>query len=188
MLCHRCHVNEATVHIQEIIQGSKKALHLCTECAAKEKLLPVEGGEFNLKHLVDVLQQQMGDDAELEIGLASETPPGPPSPAPEEVPDISCNSCGISLAETKRNGRMGCPGCYSSFANYILPMLEQMHTGIEHKGKHPEAPVEPGAAPAERIRQLTDELQRAVSIEDYERAGKIRDELSTLTGGEGDVS
>ena len=44
MLCQKCKVRPATVHITKIVNNKKATYHLCSECAAQEGLLPTMGG------------------------------------------------------------------------------------------------------------------------------------------------
>ena len=53
MLCEICKKNEATIHIQEIIGGQKKSMHLCSSCAAaKQQGEGLDLGPFNLAGLL----------------------------------------------------------------------------------------------------------------------------------------
>ena len=39
MLCQICKKNPATVHVQEIVNGEKRIMHFCAECAEKKSML-----------------------------------------------------------------------------------------------------------------------------------------------------
>ena len=46
MLCDRCHGREAVVHVTQIINGHRTELHLCEECARKERVVHRSFGHF----------------------------------------------------------------------------------------------------------------------------------------------
>ena len=46
MLCDRCHGREAVVHVTQIINGHRTELHLCEECARKERGVHRSFGTF----------------------------------------------------------------------------------------------------------------------------------------------
>ncbi len=52
MLCHICHQNPATIHIQEFINGEKKTLHICAKCAAAKASGDSALNPFNLAELI----------------------------------------------------------------------------------------------------------------------------------------
>ncbi|HVN67833.1 MAG TPA: Clp protease N-terminal domain-containing protein, partial [Candidatus Sulfotelmatobacter sp.] len=45
MICEKCHIRPATVHITKIVNGKKIERHLCSICAAEEGFVP--GGELD---------------------------------------------------------------------------------------------------------------------------------------------
>ena len=59
MLCEICHKNEATIHIQEIIGGQKKSMHLCSSCAAAKQ--QGEGLGFDPFNLAGLLYKLSGN-------------------------------------------------------------------------------------------------------------------------------
>ena len=64
MLCEICNKNEATIHIQEIVGGKKKSLHLCSACAAaKQHGAGMDIGPFDLAGLLYKLSGAEGAEA-----------------------------------------------------------------------------------------------------------------------------
>ncbi len=110
-----------------------------------------------------------------------------------------CPECGTTFGEFKESGLLGCPACYRSFEKHLSPLLDRAHEGATHHvGKVPrralrasragggdEGAIESVLGPAEerarRGRLLRQQMEAAISAEEYERAARLRDELSRLT-------
>ncbi len=178
MLCDCCKKNEATIHIQEIVDGEKKAVHICGECASNKaqgkELLNL--GPFNL--------------AEMLYNLASqkETVDAPAAPQPFEGAQTtelsSCPECHWSLENLRKRGRLGCPYCYEYFRPIIAGVLPNMHRGKLHVGKQPGTEdSESGRSHARQrleLMNLQKELEEVVQREEYERAAELRDRIAAL--------
>jgi protein arginine kinase activator len=161
MLC-QCGEREATIHEVVIRNGRKSERHLCEVCA---KLAGVDVGASGA--------------AATRVAVVQ----GP-----------ACESCGTSLSEFKHTGLLGCPACYRRFETQLTPLLERAHEGgTHHVGKFPRrllaALARAGTAEsmlgdpsqrAARLGLLRQQLDEAVGAEQYERAAKIRDEISRL--------
>ena len=52
MLCQNCHKNEATIHVQQIVDGKIQAFHLCEECAAEKGIQTPQLDDFNLAEVL----------------------------------------------------------------------------------------------------------------------------------------
>lgn len=100
----------------------------------------------------------------------------------------SCPTCGESLADFRETGLLGCPDCYDTFSDQIIPVLQRSHGNTQHTGETPEAAEnEPAATDAEaekrkQIYDLQEQLAKAVKEEDFEQAAKLRDEIKSLKG------
>ncbi len=60
--------------------------------------------------------------------------------APTPVPGRSahCGGCGLSYADFKQSGLLGCPNCYVYFEHLIGPLIERAQEGgVCHTGKSP---------------------------------------------------
>jgi protein arginine kinase activator len=87
--------------------------------------------------------------------------------------------CGFSQADFKKTGRLGCSECYETFAEGLGSLLKAMHKGTEHVGKLPER-AQRTMVLNERMRALTENLQKAVADENYESAASLRDQIKQL--------
>jgi len=174
MQCDICHKNEACLHFKEVIQDKVVSLNLCRECADAKGVTKSLAGELELARLIKALSEQ-GQEA------------APPAAARKERrPETTvCPECETTLAEVKKNGRLGCPACYATFAAELEPILAEAHRGLTHTGKTPRvgAPSPQAVEQAQSLAtlaQLEEELARAVAAEAYERAAALRDLLSRL--------
>lgn len=173
MLCKICNKNPATIHIQEIINGEKKSLHICAECAAKKSQSdPVLQG-FNLAEMLYNLSGQidMTQDEEHKDEVSSAEP--------QHL--LVCDDCGWDTAKFRKTGRLGCAKCYQVFREILTSALKNMHRGAMHVGKRPggSSNREAGKLMLE-IMNLQKELDELVQREEYEKAAIVRDKINAL--------
>lgn len=162
MVCDNCGETGAVVHFTQVVNNETKTSHLCERCAT-EKGLQTKIPTTNLL-LADFLAKMGGD----------EPLPG----APQE--ELTCPFCGLSTADFKEVGRLGCPQCYSTFEGYLRGLLRRIHGGTQHVGKV-YLPPDPSASEKEkRLEALRRTLVRAIDGEDFERAAELRDQIRTL--------
>jgi len=160
MKCENCGDNDATVHYTEIEGTDKREIHLCEECY-RRKLTPVQKAVDFTEVLKGLLQGTL-----QEQGAAAKA---------------ICPTCGISLAEFRAAGRLGCPNDYHVFKESLGPLVEKLQHGERHLGK---VPASAGAKVERRnaLIRLRRELERAVQREEYEEAARLRDEIRGLGG------
>ena len=158
MLCQMCKKQPATIHLTEIVSNQKKEVHLCEKCAEKQ----------------GVVKTQMSI-ADFLSGLAT----GGKTRTREDLPDVECASCGMTLSEFQSGGRFGCADCYTGFRERIMPLIEKIHDAGQHVGKMPQR-TDRDVAREKSLRQLQAELKRAVDREEYEEAARIRDRIREL--------
>ena len=144
----------ATVHLTQIINNKVQKIDLCESCAQKKGVTDPEG--FSLAEMLS--NNNFINTTE----------------------SVSCEQCGLSIAEFKKVGRFGCPDCYRAFDEHLKPMLEDMHVGTVHKGKVPENSFKQTSL-SEKITLLKAQLNEAIKVEAYEDAALIRDELESLS-------
>ena len=95
----------------------------------------------------------------------------------------TCPICGISFADFRKGGRLGCAYDYVAFEKDLLPLLENIHGSLEHCGK---VPTNQTGSPERQFRlmQLKHEMKEAVGKEDYETASRLRDKISAVELGD----
>lgn len=161
MKCESCGDNEAVVHLTQIENNEMNVVHLCEVCAA-EQGLETPSTPTGLP-LADFLSE-MGES----------------SPSRATAPDARCPFCGLTFAEFREAGRLGCPQCWSAFETHLQGLLRRLHGATHHIGKV-YLPPDPTASEREkRLEALRRRLERAVELEDFERAAELRDEIRTF--------
>ena len=180
-LCEECGQSEACYTISVMMGGQITQRHLCADCMAKMNMNLAAG---NIKHLLSAIMSAITGAEEGE---------NPPAVAPEDD-DLAggapaCERCGTTLSQFTKSGHLGCPHCYTAFREQLTPMLQQIHGRVQHAGRKP---IEDEAAQHRRALHdnLTRQLAQAVSLEDFETAALLRDQLRRLNtpeGGEGDA-
>ena len=161
MKCDACKSAEATVFLTHIVNGKMQKVNLCPACAKSHEVDDPTG--FQLTDLLNGLGSSQS--VEASPGL------------------LKCEVCGFTQTDLKKTGRLGCSHCYEVFAGPLAAMLKNMHKGTQHTGKVPR-----------RFRQekerrlaltvLKEELDTAVSQENYELAANLRDQIRSLEMGE----
>jgi protein arginine kinase activator len=159
MLCDVCKKKEATVHLTQIIEDKMQQIDLCEECSKAKGVTDPTG--FSLADLL------------LGLGAAQEIQKGSGGQA------LKCPHCGFTQADFKKAGRLGCPECYTTFAEGLEGLLRSMHKGTKHTGKAP-AGLRQSRDVADRIRALQKRLERLIVEEDFEQAAVVRDEINQL--------
>jgi protein arginine kinase activator len=157
MLCSECKINQATVHITKIVNGVKKEMHICSECAKKLESL----GGFKFINQSDFLIPLFNFGGE-EIKSKGRI----------------CPSCGTRLSDFNDSGYLGCAQCYTEFADYLQPVIKRVQRGLKHIGKTPQG--EGKNSVDWEYEKLTAELKAAVAEERYEDAAAIRDKLRKI--------
>lgn len=159
MLCQKCSKREATRHESvRAPDGSWSEVHLCDQCAEKSEVTMLTPASL-VQALIEGAAQ----------GSAPKAGAGRP-----------CPKCGITYAEFRARGRLGCSHDYEVFLADLLPLLERIHHGgTQHVGKSPAATD--GRSDSEReLIELRRSLTETIQREQYEEAARIRDRIRLL--------
>ena len=163
MLCDVCGKNPATVHLTEIIDEQMNELHLCEDCA---------------RHKSAAMEQQFGL-SDLLAGMADFEKPFSKE---EELVTVKCPSCGLTYADFKKIGRLGCGECYNVFRKYLAPLLKRIHGSNQHIGKTPlkSKAIPRASKKKENLEELKSQLQKAIQKEAFEEAAQLRDQIKKI--------
>jgi protein arginine kinase activator len=157
MKCDKCN-KQATVHLTEIQGGKQIDKHFCEQCAA------LNDGLVAKTHAP--INELLTNFVMAHSGVQKETL-------------TQCEECGMSWAEFRQGGMLGCEHDYTAFEKELTPLLQRAHeNGTHHLGKVPHR--RGGTAAAKRVvdvGKLRRELAKAIESEDDERAAKIRDQI-----------
>jgi len=166
MKCELCGKREAVIHVQQAIGNESLDIHLCEVCA-HEKGISERSDKIDLS-LTQLLTGLLDLKREGEEGEESG----------------ECPTCGMIVSEFKKDGRLGCPDCYASFASHIRRVHKRLSGAIRHRGKLPQSLLSYKELLMDKERLKT-QLHDAVSQEDYETAAVIRDQIREIENGGG---
>jgi protein arginine kinase activator len=162
MKCEVCSENVATVHLTEVVNKKTKTLHLCEECYRQKG--------------VSVKPQYLPDAVPAAASGAVEKAAAPKI----DEATVSCPVCGLTFAEFRASGRLGCANDYVAFKRGLVPLLEKIHGHVvEHKGKVP-AHVGERLERQKKVAGLRQALNKAIQKEEYEKAAELRDQIYEL--------
>ena len=162
MLCERCHQQQATVHVKQIVNGAKTEMRLCQDCSAKMET------PISIEALFNGLLGSF-----LSMAAEKQNSRG-------HVHYEPCSRCGMTFEGfTSGGGKLGCAACYHVFSRQLEAILKNVQASIRHEGK---IPKKSGQAmiqkrEADRLRML---MSKAIEEENFEEAAKLRDEIRSL--------
>ena len=182
MLCQNCGKNEANVRYTQIVNGSKKEMVLCEECAEK---MGIGGFKVNMPIHFSNFFDDFFDDEQLLPSFMKES-------------SNVCENCGEDYDNFIKTGLLGCADCYDVFENKLDQVLKNMQGSTKHIGRKPlnieEKMKKIGENQIknsnqnktnnedknEKLESLKKELNRAIEEERYEDAAKIRDKIKAM--------
>jgi protein arginine kinase activator len=162
--CDRCGNAEAAIHFTQIQNNETTTRHLCESCAAA---LGLDPGAGTAGPATAPLADFLGQLGKAIAGESTWTAG-------------ACPGCGLTLADFKRTGRLGCARCWSAFEPSLKGLLRKLHGGTQHVGKVYLPPDPTEMDRTARAVSLRRSLQRAVDEEDFERAAALRDQIRRL--------
>jgi protein arginine kinase activator len=160
MKCDSCQ-EKATVFYTQVMGGKLKKFVLCEACAQKKGITSVDGLLMGGELLGDSPPQTQISDSVAELNQED------------------CSTCGFTLEDFRKVGRLGCPDCYQTFSREIMDRLPSMHKGGVHKGYLPEGLAKKQALESE-LASLVSKLESAIAEERFEDAAKVRDRISLI--------
>jgi len=154
MKCDYCS-QQATIYISGTWQGKAHHLHLCRRCAKKKVREALELGA-KLRELIDhVIKHELGQMIERQGRR-------------------QCHECGLTYAQFRKLGRLGCPADYEAFQPALSSLLEKLHGATRHRGRRPKGYARGTQRFLPRIR-LRRQMFAAAEQEDYQRAIRLRE-------------
>lgn len=160
-LCDLCKAAPAAIQFVEQRGNERKQISICQACAAKQGIHH-DGSNFtvNIPSVIATL-----------TGLAA-------AQAQVSGPEPICGNCGMTAAQLREGGRVGCARCYEAFDEIIGPFVQRAQAGVFHKGLAPRR-LAPSPEKAD-VAALRIQLRDAVKAERYEEAAKLRDRIRTM--------
>ena len=181
MVCQNCGKNEANVKYTQIVNGVKKEMVLCEECAEK---MGISNFKVNMPIHFSNFFDDLFDDEQLLPSFMKEN-------------SNTCTNCGEEYDNFIKTGLLGCPECYDSFENKIDPILKKLQGNTRHVGRginnenqknrisinknqDTENVAKTEKTVEEKIEELQEQLKIAIKEERYEDAAKLRDEIKNM--------
>ena len=93
--------------------------------------------------------------------------------------DVKCPNCGLSYEKFRATGKLGCSECYDAFEEELKGVIKGIHGHTKHSGKMPKRGIT-RIKKEITIQELTEQLEEAVNLEEYEKAVYLRDEIKRL--------
>jgi len=175
--CDGCKKTD-TYHLTEIAGGQKIEKHYCDSCPH----VAGDTGATGKSHTPI-------NELLTNFVLAHSAGIGGGATSPRDIA-AECDTCGITYADFKQGGLLGCERDYALFEKELSPLLQRAHDGAtHHTGKVPSRRNGPAASgPIVKkkkpdLAKLRRELEDAIKSEDYERAAKLRDQIRQSTEG-----
>ena len=179
MLCQNCGKNEVTFKYTQVINGVKKEMNLCDNCARELGLkdmsfsMPISFSNFFSDFFNDY------NDSLLPSFIGTQV--------------STCKTCGTTFDDFINSGEFGCSECYNLFEDRITPILKNLQGANKHIGRgyrkidskvNESNDISSSASKTVRedkkeskLEKLQKDLQKAIKDERYEDAAKIRDEI-----------
>jgi protein arginine kinase activator len=165
MMCQNCNINPATVFLKKVVNGKMQELHLCAACAKKLE------ADISLDDLFQGFINTFLGYSKLPVATQHSNC---------AFNDIVCDKCSMSYSKFKNVGKLGCDRCYEVFSNELINLFRSIQQGgTRHVGKIPRR-ISDGISKENMINSLRQELNKAVSLEQYEEAARLRDEIKKL--------
>lgn len=164
MLCERCNKNEAKIHLIKSINGDKTGVWLCDSCAKVfGELAIVKSSDWKSISFNKIINS-LFEGTRLKD---------------EKVTNLVCKACGTTYEEVKEKRILGCDKCYYYFRDNLNKLIKKNQGNIEHIGK---IPKREGIIIKKRkeIKKFKNDIQKAIVIEDYEKAAVLRDKILDL--------
>lgn len=170
MKCQNCGKDEVNYHYTQVVNGNKKEIALCKECAKELGItmwdfqMPIDISNFLGGFFTDFPDNTLKDIVKID--------------------ELKCKNCSMTYEEFKKSGKFGCANCYEAFSNYVQPILKSLQGADTHVGRKPilvakkEEKEKIVLKEEEEINKLKEELKKAIQEERYEDAAQIRDEIS----------
>lgn len=173
MKCHVCKTNDAHVHVIDVSGPDESTdsgyayqeQDICDECAARMDLPSVPTKAVFGSEIWKLLES---------------------AKRRHDSGGVTCPHCGMTLAEFRAKGRLGCPHDYEVFREHLDPLLQRIHNASAHVGRIPGGeitkPVEqiqgelplgppetgpvPGAPTSDVVEAVIDTAELAAALEE----------------------
>lgn len=161
-MCDECNINPANVHLTQIVKDEVTVQHICEKCAKKKGIsIVIEEDKSSLQIAAEEQKQEHKAERKRDKKIA-------------------CSVCGMTFAEFKEKGLLGCSSCYNAFEKEIDNLLIQVHGSSQHRGKMYSI-SHASRHDKDEVTFLRNELENAIRNEKFELAAAIRDKINSVS-------
>ena len=166
MKCSKCHHNEASIYIEQNINGKSHKYHICGDCASQ--------GDINVNLNFTDPAQALSAIHSFWFG-----PDSSKAHKSERRPVKTCPDCLLGFDNFKKTSMLGCAACYDAFAAELTEIFGKLQPADKHRGK---IPKRAGAVFVKdrTVAELKERLSALIAAEEYEEAAKVRDEIRAV--------
>ena len=166
MMCDDCGVRPANFLLKAVTGEGVHEKNLCAVCMAKyQRKIP--GIDFS--NLAGILSGILESKNDMQVEKYD-----------AENDALTCSGCGMTYAQFRKEGKLGCARCYTEFRKPLESFLLKVHGNTQHTGRMPGG-LQNDASIRLHIDKLKQELVKAIANEEYEQAAQIRDQVRALT-------
>jgi protein arginine kinase activator len=160
MVCDSCRERDAVVHLTQVVDNAVTQVHLCEKCAADKGVeTTVAAPKTPLTSLLQTVQAQLATGAQ----------------------DLArCSFCQGTYKDFRASGRLGCARCYTAFEPQLRDLLQRVHGATRHTGRQYGPPAPDVLQRASTVLELREQLRRAIELEQFEQAARLRDQLKAV--------
>ena len=160
MVCDSCGERDWKVTLTKVVNDAVIQVHLCNECAAEQGVeTTVAAPTTPLTSLLQTVQQQL---------------------ATGQSDHERCSFCQATYKDFRASGRLGCARCYSQFESQLRDLLQRVHGATRHSGRQYGPPAPDQLQRASTVIELREQLRRAIELEQFEQAARLRDQLKEV--------
>lgn len=160
MLCKLCNKNEASITIKQIAENGSSISHdICDKCATRFKLDITGKTNDGIAQIFELIEEK-------NIKLFAK---------------IHCPSCGTRLSDMVKYSCIGCSDCVFYFKSVITKTIQKKTKFEPYTGKKPKFfKIINSPSKVETIKNLKQQLNQAVKLENYELAAYFRDKIKEV--------
>lgn len=169
MQCSECNERPATLHLTQFVNGAKKEVHVCEQCAQNKGYIHPQEDAYSLHDLLSGLFNFGSSQINLQTNNFF-----------EKENELECEQCHMTFADFQRIGKFGCASCYDTFKGRLDSIFRKVHSGnTKHQGK---IPKREGALlhKQKELAEYRQTLQELIGQEEFEQAAVIRDKIKQI--------
>lgn len=178
MKCELCHKADAQTVLFKTVDGKKKELYVCKNCATgdakpevTEEPIPKAGGQT--KPMPPEAVEKLNALMNVIVNAAVELKGLPMNRTASN--QEACPVCGATRESCRKDELLGCPACYKAFSHYLQPIIKDLQQAQAHTGMAPA-----GEQVKFRKKLLQEKLKTAISQQEYDQAARILREIDAL--------